>query len=521
MREIITLSLGSFSGAVAAQFWNSTTFRDAKSDVFYRGPITARTPRYVCLDFAEEGRIHRSLQIGEEPEELAEEHERVEYEGTAEEEEEEEKEEDVHSKVEPDTAEEAEELKVDQETPWWRAIVPPLHARFLHPVPPKCHHPSGLGGFPAYPYGSSINIEETLDTVRYYAEECDSLQGCNLILDATNGFGGLGANLLQALYDDLDLRDNVVTALQLREDPLDDSLTADLLLEQRALNVGFSLTEISSLASSFFPVDVAQWLSPTGPLQPLLRTGEIAADSLAIAAVLDSLLQPCRSQEHGALSLNTFSKTLRVYPGMRVAALAGALPLPLYDHRTSRMCEVLAASPFLHRKAYMGLSFPLLPTERPPQMVGKIVTMRGLDVKQANEPPMAQLLETYLDEYPSMATFTWTCPTAFPLSQSVPTSCISSHLTVDGAIREQRTTDETSERTVAEKLPLVAAAMTTTASRPSLLAVARTFNSVRFLRHRSFGRDQDEWREAKDQLQTLADEYADSFEDEDCDIEED
>ncbi|XP_069138791.1 protein misato homolog 1-like [Argopecten irradians] len=48
-------------------------------------------------------------------------------------------------------------------------------------------------------YETRIDIE---DRLHFFIEECDHLQGFQVLLDTFNGFGGVGSSILQHLKDE-------------------------------------------------------------------------------------------------------------------------------------------------------------------------------------------------------------------------------------------------------------------------------------------------------------------------------
>ena len=63
--------------------------------------------------------------------------------------------------------------------------------------------------FDVFSYGSLFmedqklgQIDDCMDTVRYFAEECDSMQGFQSLVDVDSGFGGLAKSIFQEIRDE-------------------------------------------------------------------------------------------------------------------------------------------------------------------------------------------------------------------------------------------------------------------------------------------------------------------------------
>lgn len=79
---------------------------------------------------------------------------------------------------------------------------------FLHPkstvIVNDYHHESSSNPFDFWAKGTSLNgiVEEMEERVRFYAEECDLLQGFHIICDSDNGFTGLSSSFMPYLQDE-------------------------------------------------------------------------------------------------------------------------------------------------------------------------------------------------------------------------------------------------------------------------------------------------------------------------------
>lgn len=116
----------------------------------------------------------------------------------------------VKSIQQTDTVEKGNEVyDLENETnKWVDYLVPRFHSRTVNVIN-EYEHESKHQPFDLFPYGQSYwkatsnNFSENFtDKIRAYVEECDSMQGFQVLVDADNGFGGLAASCLQYLTDE-------------------------------------------------------------------------------------------------------------------------------------------------------------------------------------------------------------------------------------------------------------------------------------------------------------------------------
>ncbi|NXK14858.1 MSTO1 protein, partial [Herpetotheres cachinnans] len=81
-----------------------------------------------------------------------------------------------------------------------------LHPKSLYVIR-QYMHDGDCGCLEAFGQGESLLqdpgcLEELEDRLHFYAEECDYLQGFQVLCDLHNGFSGVGAKVTELLYDE-------------------------------------------------------------------------------------------------------------------------------------------------------------------------------------------------------------------------------------------------------------------------------------------------------------------------------
>lgn len=101
-------------------------------------------------------------------------------------------------------------------TVWSDFLYSRFHPRSLN-ILKEFQHDSSTASFDVYPLGSSLwhssdFSDDFTNKIRSYIEECDSLQGFHLTVDAINAFGGLASSCLEHIRDEYDKKAVLVYA---------------------------------------------------------------------------------------------------------------------------------------------------------------------------------------------------------------------------------------------------------------------------------------------------------------------
>ncbi|CAG0881090.1 unnamed protein product [Darwinula stevensoni] len=253
-------------------------------------------------------------------------------------------------------------------TRWSEYLRVELHPRSLHPIPSHAHddgeHP--LGAFPLareiWSRGESPWKTDIVDAIRAYGEECDNLQGFVVLVDADDGFGGIGSHLLEHLDEEYPRKGCL--AIPNAELPGEDA--PGLLL---SLNRLLSLHSVlSSDAAACIPLSLATSWAPRASARvfpSLVYDGRKRYEAAGILATcLESLTTPFRSRRDKLMDLR------RLADGVCIGSLRLAAPRLSFPTRGD---DVQSA---------IGDSVPLLPSakEKPlaPPWACHVVARGGL-----------------------------------------------------------------------------------------------------------------------------------------------
>uniref|UniRef100_A0A8C3L4E7 Misato mitochondrial distribution and morphology regulator 1 n=1 Tax=Chrysolophus pictus TaxID=9089 RepID=A0A8C3L4E7_CHRPC len=170
-------------------------------------------------------------------------------------------------------------------------------------------------------------MEEVEDRLHFYVEECDYLQGFQVLCDLHDGFSGVGAKVTELLHDEYSRKGILTWGLT----PVTHNMGDPQKNFYRVLNTALGIVHLSAHSSLFCPLSLSSSLGikPQPPITfPYLNYDASLNyhSSAVLAAALDTLTVPYRlcssrgSMMHLAEMLN--------FSGRKVVAAWAAVPFP-------------------------------------------------------------------------------------------------------------------------------------------------------------------------------------------------
>lgn len=349
----------------------------------------------------------------------------------------------------------------------------PLHPRCLWEVP----HSLPLV---TWDHGAALlrhhpdHREEVEDRLRFLLEECDCVDGFQLLVDVDDGWGGAASEVIELIRDDFPRTPLLTFALghpRRSRTPVED--------ETRLINRVMALQRLSdrdsNLSSLVVPLQPLHW--PAFPHLALPADSEYHSSAVAAMAIA-SATAPWSSRAGPSSMASVVTGELRV-ANMPVAALSLSLPFPAAGLRDGR---VPSGMPLYAADFVRGLSFPApLPQLAP---AAEAISVAGLE---ASERWFTQHLGQYsvlnrflfMEEKPVAIPSTY--PWFFKPASSAPYG------------------------TRATAVPVLSHVQVTKAIAPSLQVLAKQASNVS--KARAVAVAGEEWAEAQEQLHGLASAY--------------
>lgn len=183
-------------------------------------------------------------------------------------------------------------------------------------------------------------LEELEDKLHFFVEECDYLQGFQLLCDMADGFAGLGSKVTEMLQDSYGGRGILTWGLA----PVTHPGSTPVKDLYHLLNCTLGTLHMSSHSSFFCPLTLRGRLgrrAPSPPAFPHLNYDPSLwyHSSSVLALALDALTVPYRLRSNG-VPMWQVADTLTV-SGRKVVAAYGAVPFPM-THGSS-LADALSA----------------------------------------------------------------------------------------------------------------------------------------------------------------------------------
>ncbi|XP_053133222.1 protein misato homolog 1 isoform X2 [Hemicordylus capensis] len=260
-----------------------------------------------------------------------------------------------------------------------------LHPRSVLTIH-QYNHEGESGRLEAFGQGEKLlqddsYLEELEDRLHFYVEECDYLQGFQVLCDLHNGFSGVGAKVTELLHDEYAGKGILswgLTPVLSRADPQRNLY--------RLLNTVLGVVHLSSHSSLFCPLSLngSLGLRPAGPVAfPHLRYDASLEyhTSAILAPVLDTVTAPYRLQT-SPLSMVQLADGVN-FSGRKVAATVAAVPFPMAEGQSlpDALCSHQSAVPWSPLSGCGG--------QRESRCFAQSVVLRGVskDLQVSNPPP--------------------------------------------------------------------------------------------------------------------------------------
>jgi len=199
-----------------------------------------------------------------------------------------------------------------------------FHERSLYTL----NHQSELSQpFEDFSYGTELfgnyeRAEEFLDNVRFFAEECDSLQGFHIFGDDTNAFGGLSTAALRYLRDDYSTK----AMMYFPVTPEIPTISEDTMAN-RKIRFNHLLTQCSAwdLIDSITPINVNHWRNERANVN--LNPSQQFHTAALIGGSFHTVSAPYRQREGGGV-LKGMLQGLVIRPSLKMSVFSSSFPLP-------------------------------------------------------------------------------------------------------------------------------------------------------------------------------------------------
>ncbi|KAI8374683.1 tubulin domain-containing protein [Radiomyces spectabilis] len=196
------------------------------------------------------------------------------------------------------------------------------------------------------------------DNFRFFAEECDQLQGFQLLTGIDDAFGGFAEGLLQ------DIRDEFPKLAILTYGISSNTPSSDRARQKKALSHAFSLARLSPLSSLYVPLRTPQRIN-----SPYLHANceSLYHTSAILSAAIETASLPYRLKKNG-LSLTDSIALLNRQQPTRLAGLTVSLPVPVQEQANKATLD----------PCLLDLTIQAPQQQMREDVTGEVVVLRGI-----------------------------------------------------------------------------------------------------------------------------------------------
>ncbi|KAI9207328.1 Tubulin/FtsZ, GTPase domain-containing protein [Polychytrium aggregatum] len=394
------------------------------------------------------------------------------------------------------------------------------------------YHPKSIVQLPQYTHGSeeqpfalfSQGMEvmadaDTYDDViderlRFFMEECDALQGINVIADVGDGFGGIAASITSTLRDDH--QKLAITTFGV-DRPLPPSATLKSVWAHN-VNSAIALQKLSENSSLFVPLKAATpaTLDPLGWSRYQRPNLNLPYHwSAEIAAAIDTITIPYRLKKQSLAMYDSVS-VMNARGNLHLAALSMAMPCPMPADdplaTLSRPLKIDERIPWM-RDLSTGANFDQCAHE-----TAQVSVLRG-SVPGVAKASLVAAFDAFASSFPVPigASQSFVVDTALRLGETFPQ--FFSGLGDQGQIQDPSSAEGATE---VSQLPVLARLRATPRLRGTVLAKADALRSAKVASMQGggvgsvgiqfekgdFGMDREMLQECEEQLREICDAYA-------------
>ncbi|XP_019697425.1 protein misato isoform X2 [Harpegnathos saltator] len=214
---------------------------------------------------------------------------------------------------------------------WVDYLLPLFHPRSLTVIKEYSHNCTNRP-FDIFTYGCNLWTTEQFsddfsNNIRSYVEECDLMQGFQVLMDSTDGFAGLGASCIQHLHDEYGKSILAFPCINFNNA---EPSASDLI---KVVNTALCWQNIGEHSSLYSPLSCGQvgWPFAADPrkFDNITYKAELKYHSSAIlATALDTLTLRYRTKKYPNVSLSDLCADLNKL-GRKAAATSLSLPFPM------------------------------------------------------------------------------------------------------------------------------------------------------------------------------------------------
>ncbi|RHZ89757.1 hypothetical protein Glove_11g74 [Diversispora epigaea] len=406
------------------------------------------------------------------------------------------------------------------------------HPQSIYSIP-EFQYDDDFSPFDVFTYGKNVfsknkNEDENSfeKNFRFFAEECDSIQGFQVIADTIDGFGGCASNFLEQLREEYPK--NSILSFGITESPkLVSSPERANYFKKQILNSSLSTIQLTELSSLFIPLNI-----PPFPLgnEPFLKFtqpnfGLPYHSSGILSAAIETATLPFRSKRD-FIYMSDFVNRLTWRGNTKIGILDLIFPFPISEFGEIHFQNIVSNN----IKNGISIDLSMSQVQRikqiqriqqvqeqiyPPTIFGQSVVIRGIpnifnSVSRRDNPKKSTDITTDIfQQYKSLKSgmnFFYSTNLAYPIPNSFPK--IFKNLNLNGYVDEFRGFTNSSSSNSVKSIPTLSHLTISTQVKELLKLYTNLLQKINFNQFPEFqdgieGLSHDEFIETKELLYNL------------------
>jgi Tubulin domain len=209
------------------------------------------------------------------------------------------------------------------------------------------HH--GITPFEYFSHGEDYmsrpaNVDRFLDSIRFFAEECDSLQGFQFFAEMDSGFTGVASRLLTEVRDDYGAGKAIITfgCEPHKEWSTLPHSKVPLYRARRHINNSLGMHTMSDMSNLYVPLSAQNWNASTFGNRINVRSSNVFETSAVLATAIHTATMPYRKLREFT-TMHGMATAMTPWRRLNVCSMVSSMPI---HEELSRVLDVIGTASF-------------------------------------------------------------------------------------------------------------------------------------------------------------------------------
>lgn len=353
--------------------------------------------------------------------------------------------------------------------------------------------------FDVYSWGkpSSLFIDEYMDRIQFFAEECESMEGFQCFVDISDASGCAASEMLSEVIDEYSKK-SVLLFANLKSISKSSARSTREADERNTINTSLALTRLKELSNLIIPLSIDQIIENNHMSYISANPNDHYQTSSILGMAIENFTLPYRLKNRNQ-TLSKFIRHLSPVPRYNISSLSTSIPLPI-SNKVSLPKMFKNPANQLYKASFMQPLSPITIEDRVTPYAESVM-LRGV--------PEWALSSSDIEDFGGMDLlfsnlFQYQAPKRYyryhesPAVIPVPFPKVFKNLTSEGIISED------SQSSFIKTIPILTHAQTSCQLNPYFDSLARKLDSINIREHNFYEIDNEEFMSCKEMILDLA-----------------